>query len=291
MENKIVFDADKHEYKLGDKVLISVTQLLTKHKLSADYSAVNEEVLEAKAKRGTFIHKELEEFVKDGKDCFSMECENFGNWVASHNTANLESEQIVFNDIVAGTLDLKGLLDGDVFIADYKTSSKLDREGVRWQLSIYNYLCGSIAKKLIVFHFPTEDEMKIIEIEPIAVEEIEKLLNCERNGELYQKPTFEIAAVDCEKIVAIQGELKALDNRKKELEQQENELKQFLIEKMEATGVKSIDNDFFKITYVAATSRETIDSAKLKKERPEIASEYVKTTLVKPSIRITIKEA
>ena len=73
-------------------------------------------------------------------------------------------------------------------------------------------------------------------------------------------------------------------------EHEESEFKEMLIAKMEETGVKSIDNDYFKITYVAPSQRETIDSARLKREHPDLAVEYTKTSLVKASVRITLKD-
>ncbi len=63
-----------------------------------------------------------------------------------------------------------------------------------------------------------------------------------------------------------------------------------LLEKMEETRVKSVDNDYFKIGYVASILRESIDSARLKKELPEIAEAYLKQTAVKASVRITLKD-
>ena len=58
---------------------------------------------------------------------------------------------------------------------------------------------------------------------------------------------------------------------------------------MEENGVKSIDNNLFKITYIDSYSKESIDTTRLKKEKPEIAAEYIKVSTVKPSVRITLK--
>lgn len=53
---RVVFNEEQHTYWLGDKRLISVTRLLKKHGLSTDYSAVNPDVLEKAAKKGTAVH-------------------------------------------------------------------------------------------------------------------------------------------------------------------------------------------------------------------------------------------
>ena len=46
---KVIFNEENHTYTLGDKTLISVTQLLKKHGLSTDYSGVDAEILERAA--------------------------------------------------------------------------------------------------------------------------------------------------------------------------------------------------------------------------------------------------
>ena len=76
---------------------------------------------------------------------------------------------------------------------------------------------------------------------------------------------------------------------KKELDEQEKQLKQKLLEAMEAYGVKVFETDIIKMTYVAPTTRTTIDSTKLKKEHPDIAEQYSKTSNVSASVRVTVK--
>lgn len=76
---------------------------------------------------------------------------------------------------------------------------------------------------------------------------------------------------------------------KKQLEDQEKLLKEELTKAMEAYGVKSFDNDQIKLVYVAPTTRSTIDSTRLKKDHPDLAKEYTKTSDVSASVRITVK--
>lgn len=293
--DKVKFNKKNHTYTLikdnGEKInLVSVTTLLKKHEITPDYSNVNENVLKAKAERGSVIHEELEQYINHKKLGFTNELENFIKACKKHNILPSKSEFMVWNDEIAGTVDVAGIIDGQTFLGDFKTTTTLHREAVAWQLSLYAYLMNEKFDKFLCIHFPDEDTCNIVEIKPIEKEEIERLLECERNCELFQKKTLELDTVSCEKILTIQQELKTLDDRKKELEKAESELKQMLIEKMEETGVKSIDNEYFKITYVAPTTRETIDSARIKKELPEIAEQYVKTSAIKASVRITLKD-
>lgn len=76
---------------------------------------------------------------------------------------------------------------------------------------------------------------------------------------------------------------------KKQIDEQEKELKQKLVEAMEAYGIKSFENDQIKMTYVAPTTRSTIDSTRLKKDHPDIVEQYSKTSNVSASVRVTVK--
>lgn len=85
------------------------------------------------------------------------------------------------------------------------------------------------------------------------------------------------------------GKITELMQMKKQVDEEEKALKQKLVEAMEAYGVKSFENEFIKMTYVAPTTRSTIDSTRLKKDHPDIAEQYSKTSNVSASVRVTVK--
>ena len=76
---------------------------------------------------------------------------------------------------------------------------------------------------------------------------------------------------------------------KKALDDQEKLLKQELVKAMERCDIKSFENDNIKMVYVAPTTRTTIDSARLKKDHPDIADKYSKVSEVSASVRVTLK--
>lgn len=76
---------------------------------------------------------------------------------------------------------------------------------------------------------------------------------------------------------------------KKQLEEQEKQLKVALVTAMEAHNVKSFENDLVKMVYVAPTTRTSVDIARFKADYPGIAERYVKTSMVGSSVRITVK--
>lgn len=77
--------------------------------------------------------------------------------------------------------------------------------------------------------------------------------------------------------------------QKKQLEEQEKKMKESLLKAMEEHGVKKFENEEVAFTYVAPTTRSSIDSKKLKEDHPDIAKEYTKTSKVSASVKITVK--
>lgn len=84
-----------------------------------------------------------------------------------------------------------------------------------------------------------------------------------------------------------------LDSQIKEAKIQLDEQKASLLAAMEKNGIKSIENDFFKVTIVAASSSTSIDLKAFQKEEPvehaQLLEDYPKVTNRKPSLRIKAK--
>lgn len=77
--------------------------------------------------------------------------------------------------------------------------------------------------------------------------------------------------------------------RKKEIEEQEKDMKECLLEAMEKYGITKFETDTIRITYYAPSTATTIDSTKLKKEQPKIAQKYSKISNKKSYIKIEAK--
>lgn len=287
-ETKCIFKEDTHQYFLVDsktgeviKELISVTTLLKKHGLAPDYSGVPNATLQAKAEYGHLVHSEIEKYIKDGEIGFTSELQEFMDYCEKTGLKPIKSEFIVHNDIVAGTVDLAGEYNEMLAYIDYKTTATLHKEAVRWQLSLYDYLGGSAAERLQAFHFASP--LKVVDFEPIPFGEIETLMECERNGEIYKPKQLVVEA-------ELLARLADLQLQKKAIAAEEEELKQQLLEAMKAQDIKNHETETLTILYVAPSTQERVDSKKLKAEMPEIAAKYTKTSKVKDSVRITLKE-
>lgn len=92
-----------------------------------------------------------------------------------------------------------------------------------------------------------------------------------------------------EKALPIMQTIKAIVLQKKELEAKEKAMKEKLKAAMEEFGVKSFDNDLLKVTYIAPTTKTSVDSAKLKKKYPAVFEECSKTSSVSAYIKVEVK--
>lgn len=83
------------------------------------------------------------------------------------------------------------------------------------------------------------------------------------------------------------------EKKMKELKKKEDELKARLLKEMEEKNIPSIEveTDTYnaKFTYIAPTTRESLDTKALQRDFGSICSSYMKESPVKASVRVTIK--
>jgi hypothetical protein len=283
----IEFNEEKHEYKLDGKVIPSVTQLLSKHGLTADYSMVPESILSAKAERGTLIHKEIQDYIEKNEVGFTKECTLFADWIANNPIEDMKCEQIVYNEICAGKFDLLGRRGDKMILIDFKTTSTKHIDDWRWQLSLYNNLLGAAAELHILW---LNDGLEDILIDKIPDTEIERLFEAERKGEIYSAPSLVFPSESLAMIEDFEKQLYDFKTKADAIEKKKNELLEGLKNAMESQKIKSLDYRSISITYIAPTKRTTFDRKKFETEHPEMKGKYEKESDVKASIRIRLHE-
>ena len=132
---------ETHTYLYDGLVLPSVTQILGV-KFRNDYASVPPAVLDNAAKRGTAVHKAIENYNNSGYDDGSEAVRNFKFLQKQYGFEVLDSELpiVIFKDdmpIACGRLDMTMLIDGQTGIADIKTVSALNKEKIAYQLNLY----------------------------------------------------------------------------------------------------------------------------------------------------------
>ena len=186
---EIKFDENLHKYTVDGKEVISVTQLLQKHKITPSYDAVDKELLRVASERGTLIHEEVENWIENNETGFTEEAERICDYLNStaDRDSQIISEQIVANDIVAGRFDVLYTHAKKLVLTDIKTGNTKHLFGWSWQLSLYKYLYekmhGQKIESLIVL-WAKNDDMTVIPCEYVGDDKIENMLKAEREGRL-----------------------------------------------------------------------------------------------------------
>lgn len=75
----------------------------------------------------------------------------------------------------------------------------------------------------------------------------------------------------------------------KAIKEQEEQLKEMILNEMETKGIIKVETDELIINYIASVDRETFDTKEFRKANQDLYDQYVKFTPVKPSIRIKVK--
>ena len=289
---EIKFDENLHKYTVDGKEVISVTQLLQKHRITPSYDSVDKELLRVASERGTLIHEEVEKWIESGECGFTEEAERICDYLNStaDRDSQIISEQMVANDIVAGRFDVLYTHAKKLVLTDIKTGNTKHLYGWTWQLSLYKYLYEKMYGKEInsLEILWANGDLTVIPCEYVGDEKIENLLNAEREGRLISDVDLGVSEEELEDLEELMEKITFKEKELKLLKDMVDSVKTVLYDTMEKEGIKTVDRGNMKITYVAPSSRTSVDSKKLEKEEPEIYKKYVKTTTVAGSIKITL---
>ncbi len=287
----VIFKEEEHEYWLGDKQLSGITGRINDVLYGGNkYAGVPEYIMERARMRGSLIHKEIEEYCKNGTPGFTDELQRFIELQEEHGFKVLENEYTVTDfEKHATNIDLILYNDNDIELCDIKSTAQLDKEYLSWQLSINAYMLEKIIKQPVIklsAYWTRSGE--IVEIERKTNEEVEQFLYSEIDTVKPQEQ-LSIDKHQAERFTSLQTQIQALKQQLKELENTENEFKQVFMQKMKENNIKSFDLGEIKITYIEPTTRKSFDSKKFEAEHKELYGQYLKESPVKESLRITVR--
>ena len=309
----VEFEEKGHIYSVnGDIASISVTELLKKHGLSPNYDGVNKQALRESSEKGKKVHKDLENVlnVVDYKPT-TPQGEQFAEWVKNNFDCGVGEQMLGYEKdgmIIAGTADVMGISKNGKYliIGDHKNTSVFHREYVTWQVSILDYFARKLgdekingkllnwkgAKEFYCFHYdPKSGKMTVYKLDKIDDNEIEKLLDCEFKGEIYQRPMLVIDPEFEKRYLEAEKEFMAIETTAKELQLKRDELRSELVKLFEEQGIKSWEskNGKLLVTYIAPQEQIRVDSKKLKEKFPQAYADCQKLVKVKSSVRVTIR--
>lgn len=290
----VVFDKGSHTYFLDGKQLSGITGLLERKLFPTKYAGVDEETLHKAAEYGSNVHEQIAE--DDGVDEFVLdEVLNYRKIITANNLKPIAHEYLVTDsENYASAIDLVfDNEDGTVDLADIKTTYKLDKDYVSWQLSIYAYLfelCNPGLKVNNLYGLWLRDEKSSYEkVYRHDKDEVLRLL-ADDTEDCFLPDAPKMPADIVEMASQLEEYFTMLKRYEKKYKEQEKEFKSRLTKLMGEAGIYNISIGGLKISYVKGYTKSSLDSTRLKKEMPEIVEKYSKTTNVSPTIKITQDE-
>jgi len=291
INEQVQFNPIDHIYTIGDKKLVGVTAILKSMLFADKYKNIPKYILENAANRGNTIHSQIEMYVNEGLVSNSIEFQNYLKLMSEYGLNPTVSEYLVSdNQNFASFIDL---VDEWGNLYDIKTTYSLDRDYLMWQLNIYAYLFeiqnGQPANKLFGIWL-NKDKAELIELPRIDASKIEDLLTCYLDDKQFNSY---LEVVDKDRILAIEQierSIIALKENLAALESKQKALHSGLLELMRENGITTFETDNLRITVKDSYTRNSVDSSKLKDKYPEIYAECLKTSNVKESLLVKIKE-
>ena len=281
-KSPVTFCEFDHTYWYGDQQLKGVTTLMRERGVAPDYSNVDKTTLEKEAEHGTAVHQAIQNLCENGEDSDLPEVQAFKTFELK----SLANEYLV-SDLqnVASSIDI--VLD-DYSLVDIKTTAVVHTDAVRWQLSLYKYLFemqnpGLKVPHLYCLHLPKEQcgEPRLIELDAQPEENCIALI---ADQLLPVQATYDLAMQEQMQLVA--EYLRLAEMAKAMADNIKGQVQTVMTEHNVTKWVTSQGVTF---SLIKAGKSKTFDSARFKKDYPELAEEYTKETERKASLRVTLK--
>lgn len=293
---RVSFEDITHSYLLDNEVyLMGVTSLMKKHGLSANYEGIPEAVLQKAAERGSKVHQDIEDYCNGKVVKMTKELKAY---IGCGINAIANEYLVSDNQIVASSIDIVADAgEGKVNLIDIKTTSTLHLEPLSWQLSIYAFLFKLQNPDIEVaglygLHIKA-GKASLVQVPRKKDEDVIDLLFCENEGLPYFYNTPELSIPQKNALSELRGIADSITLIKlslKEAEDKKKEIERYILEQMEASGLKTLENGPVKVTYIAPYTREGVDAKRLQEAMPEVYDRYKKVTNIGASVKLTIKK-
>ena len=288
----VLFNQEQHTYTNTDtfEMYQGITSTLLHRLFPNKYDGIPKAILDNAASRGSIVHEDIELAESIGTTPSTQEGKNYLKLKEQHGLKFLQSEYTV-SDLEHYATNIDAIYDVEenvVDIADYKTTSKFDRESVSWQLSICAYFLElnnpHVKVRKLFGIWLRGDIAQFIEVERHNETEVKALIEADVKDEAYDySPAFP------DYITENESSLYVLGKRIKELTEEYDAIKTEVLSKMIENNDKSSDTGRILITLVAPSMRESFDSKKFKAENAELYSQYTKVSQTKESLKLTLR--
>ena len=297
----VEFNPENHEYKKNGVIIPSVTTII-RQVFGYKYGAVSPEVLERARAKGTEVHLEAEEYHKYGTigisdEFFALkkEFDRLPKPLAVEDYLYAETPSGAF----CGTCDL---FYGSGRLCDYKTGKVLDTKNTTIQLNMYRLAyqkAGYDVRNLEAWHV-VGNVLKRVQLPILPDSYIEGIVDYYYSGK--QADEALEALKECNKVkrgrpakkeqdfARAAQQLAAIDEKMELLQAKKDLILQNIKDFMALRNIDKAATDLADFTYIPEATRTSFDSAKFKKDRPDVYGLYLKTSTTKAQVRVRFKK-
>ena len=297
-KSKVVFYPATHTYVTPDgRMLDGITGMISRQLFPSKYDGVDEETMRNAAERGSFIHSVCELVDSLNIEHESPEAMGYKELKDTYGLRHEESEYLVSDNVHFASCIDKVYRDGEstFTLADIKTTYKLDKEYVRWQLSIYAYLFerqNPGAKVLHLYAIWLRGERhELVEVERIPDDVVVSLMEHEVGGEHFTNP-YAPSVTDTslpEKYAAMEDAIAEIDRQYKYWSEKKKELADGVKFEMQNAGVSKWVGDRVSFTRKEDSEREDFDKKRFAADHPDLYKAYLIKTKVSGSVILKVK--
>ena len=298
VKSNVIFDQQAHTYTTPDGVCLQgITGMIERQLFPDKYSGVPDFVMRRAAERGSFIH-EVCELVDDlGIEHESEEARNYQRLKEEHALRYEASEYLVSdNEHFASCIDKVYRESNTEFsLADIKTTYKLDKEYVRWQLSVYAYLFErqnpgcKVVRQFAIWLRGGKSEL--VEVDRIPDEVVIALMSAEIDGVKFVNP-YAVPAPSAElplKYQEMEQAIVEIDRQERYWKEQKKILMDGIMQEMVKAGAYSWESEAIRLTRKKEGIRKDFDKKALERDYPDIYAQYLIETPVSGSVTLKIK--
>lgn len=297
IKSSVLFDKDTHTYTTPEGVrLQGITGIIERQLFPDKYSGVPEFVMKRAAERGSFVH-EVCELVDDlDIDHESEEARNYQKIKESYGLQYEASEYLVSdNEHFASCIDkVYRESDSEFSLGDIKTTYKLDKEYVRWQLSIYAYLFerkNPGCKVVRLFAIWLRGSIsELLEVERIPDGIILELLSAEIEGRKFINP-YAVPSVKTDmplKYREMEDSIIEITEQAKYWSERKKELTDGVMKEMVKAGAYSWKGESVSFIRKKDSIRRTFDREAFERDYPGVYDKYLVDTPVCGSITLKV---